>query len=517
MNGEDVFTSRYYREQVSRHGALRLKPIEDIIAQQSEDAAADAASPGVLKRQLIVRDLLGLGIGMVIGTGIFTLTGIEARNHAGPAVTISYALAGLIALLAALCYCEMASTVPTAGSAYTYAYATLGEIFAWIIGWDLVLEFALGAGVVSRGWSGYLKSLFNLPDALFGETSTVNVGGILIAVLLGLIAMIGAKESARVTNALVIIKVTICVFIIAVGVFFIRAANYRPFIPDPVSTTENGRTGWETSLVQAVTGVSPSTFGVAGILTAAAVVFFAYSGFEVVANMGEETRNPQRDLVRGVLGTLGICTALYVAVCLVVTGMVKYTEIDEGAPVAEAFKSVGLGWAGALIAIAAICGLTSVILVDIIGMGRIAFAMGRDGLLPMAIARVHPRWGTPYRVILLTTILVATLAGFVPLRALADMVSIGTLFAFVVVSAAVPILRRTRPDLERPFKVPFSPVLPIVSVLACLYMMMNLSLATWMRFLVWMVIGLVIYVGYGRRHALARRHDAGRDAMVTTA
>ncbi|WP_316668856.1 amino acid permease [uncultured Propionibacterium sp.] len=501
---------------MSRHGALRLKPIEDILAQQSADAAADAVSPGVLKRQLTVRDLLGLGIGMVIGTGIFTLTGIEARNHASPAVTISYALAGFIALLAALCYCEMASAVPTAGSAYTYAYATLGEIFAWIIGWDLVLEFALGAGVVSRGWSGYLKSLFGLPDAFFGETSRINLGGVFIAVLLGLIAMIGAKESARVTNTLVVIKVTICVFIIAVGLFFIRAANYSPFIPAPAATTEDGRTGWETSLVQAVTGVSPSTFGLAGILTAAAVVFFAYSGFEVVANMGEETRDPQRDLVRGVLGTLGICTGLYVAVCLVVTGMVKYADIDEGAPVAEAFKSVGLGWAGALIAVAAICGLTSVILVDIVGMGRIAFAMGRDGLLPMSVARVHPRWGTPYRVIALTTALVAALAGFVPLRALADMVSIGTLFAFVVVSAAVPILRRTRPDLERPFRVPFSPVLPIASVLACLYMMMNLSLATWMRFLVWMAIGLVIYLGYGRRHALARRHEREQDAEVAT-
>jgi len=499
---------------VSRNGALRLKPIEDIIAQQSEDAAADVDSPGVLKRQLTVKDLLGLGIGMVIGTGIFTLTGIEARNHAGPAVTISYALAGLIALLAALCYCEMASAVPTAGSAYTYAYATLGEIFAWIIGWDLVLEFALGAGVVSRGWSGYLKSLFNLPDAIFGETATINLGGILIAVVLGLVAMIGAKESARVTNLLVVVKVSICIFIIAVGAFFIKAANYRPFVPSPAPTTESGEADWETSLVQAVTGVSSSTFGVAGILTAAAVVFFAYSGFEVVANMGEETKNPQRDLVRGVLGTLGICTALYVVVCLVVTGMVKYTEIDEGAPVAEAFKSVGLNWAGALIAIAAICGLTSVILVDIIGMGRIAFAMGRDGLLPMQVARVHPRWGTPYRVIALTTVLVAVLAGFVPLRALADMVSIGTLFAFVVVSAAVPILRRTRPDLNRPFRVPLSPVLPILSVLACLYMMMNLSLATWARFLAWMAIGLAIYFGYGRRHALARRHESGPEMMT---
>lgn len=490
-----------------RHGVLRLKPIEDVLAQQSEDAAADASSPGVLKRQLTIRDLLGLGIGMVIGTGIFTLTGIEARNHAGPAVTLSYFIAGMVALLAALCYCEMASTVPTAGSAYTYAYATLGEIFAWIIGWDLVLEFALGAGVVSRGWSGYFKSLFNLPGDFFGETSIVNVGAIFIAVVLGIIAMIGAKESARVTNALVMVKVSICIFIIAVGAFFVKAANYRPFIPPSVPNSESGASGLETSLIQVITGVTPSTFGMAGVLTAAAVVFFAYSGFEVVANMGEETKNPQRDLVRGVLGTLGICTVLYMAVCLVVTGMVKYTDLDEGAPVADAFKQVGLGWAGALVAIAAICGLTSVILVDIIGMGRIAFAMGRDGLLPRSVAKVHPRWGTPYRVIIITTIFAATLGGFVPLAALADMVSIGTLFAFVVVSAAVPIMRHTRPDLKRPFKVPLSPFLPILSVLACLYMMLNLSVATWLRFLVWMALGMVIYLVYGRRHAMVRRHE----------
>lgn len=481
-------------------GVFRVKPLDAIIRQQAADKERELGEPGVLKRQLTVRDLLGLGIGMVIGTGIFTLTGIEARNHAGPAVSLSYLLAGAIAALAALCYSEMASSVPTAGSAYTYAYATMGEVFAWIIGWDLVLEFALGAAVVSRGWSGYLTSLFDLPDAFFGETSSINLGAMAIALVLGIVAMIGAKESARVTNVLVVIKVAVCIFVIAVGAFFIKVANYHPFIPE--STPLSGSaSGLESSLIQSITGGGGTAFGVAGIFTAAAVVFFAYSGFEVVANMGEETKNPQKDLARGVMGTLAICTALYVGVTIVLTGMVKYSDLDEGAPVADAFKQVGLGWAGSLIAIAAICGLTSVILVDIIGMGRIGFAMARDGLLPRSVAAVHPKWGTPYKVTIMTTILIMALAGFVPLRALADMVSIGTLFAFVVVSAAVPILRRTRPDLKRPFRVPASPVIPLISVVACLYMMTNLSIATWLRFVVWMAIGLLVYFTYGRAHS----------------
>lgn len=485
-------------------GILRLKPIEDIRAQQSEEARI--AGEGHFKKNLGTKDLIGFGVGMIIGTGIFTLTGIEAKNHAGPAVTLAYLIAGLVSAMAALCYAELASTVPTAGSAYTYAYATIGEVFAWIIGWDLVLEFALGAAVVSRGWSGYVLHLFpGLPHQFFGEGSTVNLGAIFIALVLGTVATVGVKESSWVTNALVFVKVAVCVFVIALGAFYVKTANWSPFVPASQDVAA-GTSGLKQPLSQALFGLTPSAFGISGVLTATAVVFFAYSGFESVANMAEESKNPAKDMPRGLLGSLFLCMALYVGVCLVITGMVPYDQIDEGAPVAAAFSSVGIDWAGKLISVAAICGLMSVILVDIVGMGRIGFAMGRDGLLPKSVSRIHPKWGTPSRVTMGTVALVALLAGLVPLSDLADMVSIGTLFAFVVVSIAVPVLRHTRPDIKRPFKVPFSPVVPIISVIACAYLMTNLSIETWIRFVVWMAIGLAVYFGYGRRHALVRRH-----------
>ncbi|MEV0329577.1 amino acid permease [Micromonospora echinospora] len=481
---------------------LRTKPIRDVIAQSQADG--EDGGPG-LKRRLGARDLTGFGIGIVIGTGIFTLTGLEAREHAGPGVVVSFAIAGLVALLAALCYAELASSVPAAGSAYTYAYATMGEIVAWIIGWDLLLEFALGSAVVARGWSGYLAELFNLPAAWFGEEgSVVNVGAIGIVLLLGVVAIVGIRESARVTNLLVLVKVAICVFVIVAGAFFVKVTNLTPFIP-PAEEAGAGETGLRQPVTQAIFGMEPSVFGFAGVLTAAAVVFFAYTGFEAVANLGEETRNPRRDLPLGLLGTLLVATVLYIGVSLVVVGMVPYDEIDRGAPIAAAFESVGAGWAAVLVSIAAVAGLTSVILVQLVAMGRIGFAVARDGLIPPAVAKVHPRWGTPYRITAMMTVLVALLAGFLPLTALADLVSIGALCAFVLVSLAVPILRRTRPELDRPFTVPLSPVLPIVSALACLYLMLNLSVETWLRFLAWMLLGFLIYLCYGRRrNRLAR-------------
>ncbi|GAA1903216.1 amino acid permease [Lapillicoccus jejuensis] len=489
-----------------RTGALRTKPVELILEQQADEAEFAQENGGSLRKNLTSRDLMGFGIGIVIGTGIFTLTGVEAKNHAGPGVVVSFAIAGVVSLLAALCYAEMASTVPTAGSAYTYAYATLGEVVAWIIGWDLILEFALGAAVVARGWSSYLANLLNLPRELFTEDAPVNVGAILITVVLGIVALVGVKESARVTNALVVIKVAVCLFVVVAGLFFVKAANLTPFVP-PAQPVTSGTSGLTQPLSQALFGIQPTAFGFAGVLTAAAVVFFAYTGFEAVANMGEETRNPKKDLPLGLLGTLGICTVLYIGVSFVVTGMQQYSQIDEGAPIAGAFKSVGLGWASALISIAAVCGLTSVILVDIVAMGRIGFAMGRDHLLPPSVAAIHPKWGTPWKITLATIVLVALLGAFVPLSALADMVSIGTLFAFVVVSLAVPIMRRRRPEMERPFKVPFSPVIPVLSALACLYLMTNLSLETWLRFVVWMALGFLIYFGYGRRNASVATWD----------
>jgi APA family basic amino acid/polyamine antiporter len=488
----------------------RTKSVDEILATGA-DLPED--EPGRFRKQLGAVDLMSFGIGIVIGTGIFTLTGVAAKEFAGPGVMVSFVLAGVVSLLAALCYAELASAVPTAGSAYTYAYATIGEIFAWIIGWDLVLEFALGAAVVARGWSGYLASLSDaVPTSLFGESAPVNVGAVLVVLVLGAVAWVGIRESKWLTNVLVAIKVLVCLFVIVVGAFYVKAGNWTPFIPHarpPQATTG----GLAQPLWQAVVGVEPSAFGMAGVLSAAAVVFFSYTGFEAVANLGEETRRPQRDLVVGLLGTLAICSLLYVAVSAVLTGMVDFHRLDEGAPISSAFKAVGLGWAAALISLAAMCGLTSVILVDIVTMARIGFAMARDGLLPPRLARLHPRFGTPSVITLVVVGVVAVLAAFVPLAKLAEMVSIGTLFAFAVVSLAVPILRRTRPDLRRPFRTPLSPVLPIVSAVLCVALMANLAIETWLRFLVWLAIGFVVYFGYGVRSSRATRGAEAEDAV----
>ncbi len=470
---------------------LRTKPVDDVLA---------AGEQSGLRRRLGALDLAGIGVGIVIGTGIFTLTGVEAREHAGPAVTLSFAIAGVVALLAALSYAELAAAVPTAGSAYTYAYATVGELVAWIIGWDLLLEFALGAAVVSRGWSGYLTALLDLPPSLFAEQAPVNVGAIAIILVLGTVAAVGIRQSAVLTNALVMLKVAICVFIVIAGAFFVRAANLDPFVPParPAPPTEGGL---EQPLVQALFGLQQSAFGVAGVLTAAAVVFFAYTGFEAVANLGEETRHPARDMPRGVLGTLVLATVLYIGVSFVVVGMVDYRSINPSSPISDAFRTAGAPWAAVLVSLAAVAGLTSVLLVELITLGRIGFAMGRDGLIPPAVSAVHPRYGTPFRLTVGITLVVALIAGFVPLTELADLVSIGALFAFVLVSVAVPVLRRTSPELHRPFRVPLSPVLPLVAALACLFLMANLDVQTWLRFGVWLLVGLLIYGFYGRRHA----------------
>ncbi|GAB3724064.1 amino acid permease [Amycolatopsis oliviviridis] len=455
---------------------------------------------GELKRRLKGRDLIGFGVGIIIGTGIFTLAGVEAKTHAGPSVTLSFVLGAVVAGMAALCYAELASSVPTAGSAYTYAFATLGETFAWIIGWDLLLEFALGAAVVSRGWSGYLANLMGLSPEWFGEDAKVNIGAVAIIAVLTVIAVIGIKESARVTNLLVLVKVAVCVLILAVGVFYIRGENLTPFIPPAQAPTETAGTLHQ-PIVQAALGLEQSVYGIAGMVTAAAVVFFAYTGFEALANLGEETVNPKRDLRVGILGALGVCALLYIGVSLVLTGMVPFTDIDTGAPLADAFDRVGQHWVGALISLGAVTGLTSVMMVELVTIGRIGFAMGRDGLLPKKFGTAHPRWGTPHRMTIAGAVLIAALAAFVPISELADMVSIGALSAMIIVALAVPVLRKRRPDLERPFTVPFSPYLPIVAALACFYLMLNLDVMTWLRFAAWLLLGLLIYVFYGRKHS----------------
>ena len=448
---------------------FRTKSVETMRADAGDDDPGGDGPAGALQKRLSARHLIGFGIGLVIGTGIFTLTGVQAKMTAGPAVVISFAIAGVVALLAALCYAELASAVPTAGSAYSYAYATGGELLAWIIGWDLFLEFALGAAVVARGWSAYLGNLLHLPTSLFGEQSTVNLGAILIVAVLTVVAVLGVQESARFTGLLVIVKVAICVFVIVAGAWYVRGANLTPFIPP--SQGAQDASGLHRTLIQAVAGIDPVAFGIGGVLSAAAVVFFSYTGFEAVANLSEETKRPSRDLPLGLIGTLVVSTALYIGVSLVVVGMVRYDKIDEGAPIANAFDQVGLGWASTLVSIAAVAGLTSVILVELVTVSRIGFAMGRDGLLPPFIAKVSPRTGSPVRMTVLYAVVVIVLATFFPISTLADLVSIGTLFAFVLVSIAVPVLRHTKPDLPRPFRVPFSPVVPVVSALACLYLM----------------------------------------------
>lgn len=478
-------------------------PVEDILARSQRSN---------LVRRLSGKELIGFGIGIIIGTGVFTLAGIEAKEHAGPAVVLSFVIGGIVAALAALAYAELASSVPTAGSAYTYAYATLGELFAWIIGWDLLLEFALGAAVVSRSWSGYIANLLSLPQAWFGEDATVNVGAVVIIAVLTVIAVVGIRESSWVTNALVIVKVAVCVLVIVAGLFFINGANLHPFIP-PAHPAESGASILEQPLVSALLGMQQSVYGFGGVLTAAAVVFFAYTGFEALANLGEETKRPQRDLPVGLLGSLIICTLLYVLVAFVLAAMVPYSKIDEGAPLAAAFQSVGQPWVAALISLGAVTGLTSVMMVELVTIGRIGFAMSRDGLLPPKLSQVHERWGTPHRMTIGGAVLIMVLAGFVPISELSDMVSIGALSGFLIVALAVPVLRRTKPDMHRPFRMPLSPVLPVLTALACLYLMANLDVATWVRFGVWLVIGLAIYFGYGRRNALlgARAQQSAED------
>ncbi|MFG3442101.1 amino acid permease [Nonomuraea sp. NPDC047897] len=487
----------------------------DILRTKSvEQSIRDTEAPEhQLRKRLTAVDLTIFGIGVIIGTGIFVLTGQVAKLTAGPAVALSFVVAGVVCGLAALCYAEFASTIPVAGSAYTFSFATLGEFPAWIIGWDLMLEMALAAAVVAVGWSGYFASLLNsiglpLPAAIAGDDPVVNVPAMVIVFILTAVLVAGIKLSSRVNTVIVAIKVGVILLVILAGLFFVKVANYTPFIPPSVPTEQVA--GLKAPLIQVLFGITPVSFGVIGIFSAAAIVFFAFIGFDIVATAAEETINPQRDMPRGIIGSLVICTILYVAVSLVVVGMQKYTELSTSAPLADAFTAVGQNWAAGLISLGAIAGLTSVVMILMMGQTRVLFAMCRDGLLPRRMARVHPKFGTPARLTVIIGVVSALLSGFISLGALAELVNIGTLFAFVVVSAGVIILRRTRPDLPRAFRTPMVPLLPILSVLACLYLMLNLPVETWLRFLIWMVLGAVLYFAYGYRHSRAARQDAGQ-------
>ncbi|GHJ40845.1 amino acid permease [Streptomyces sp. TS71-3] len=492
-------------------GIFRTKSVEQCIKDTEEPGRG-------LHKTLSALDLTVFGIGVIIGTGIFVLTGKVARENAGPSTALAFVVAGVVCALAALCYAEFASTVPVAGSAYTFAYASLGEFPAWVIGWDLVLELALACAVVAVGWSGYLRSLMDsagipMPGLLSGASGGhfgFDVLAAALVLLLTGVLIAGVKLSSRVTGVIVAVKVAVVLLVIAVGTFFVRSANYRPFVPPARET--GGGSGLGAPLIRLLSGYAPAAFGVMGVFTAAAVVFFAFIGFDIVATAAEETRNPQRDVPRGIIGSLAVCTVLYVAVSLVVTGMQKYTRLSVDAPLADAFKAVHHPfWAG-VISFGAAVGLTSVCLILLLGQTRVFFAMSRDGLLPPAFSRVHPRFGTPYRTTVLLGLVVAVVAGFTTIDVLAELVNIGTLFAFVVVALGVLVLRRRRPDLPRAFRTPLVPLVPVLSVLASLWLMLNLTAETWLRFAVWMAVGLLVYAVYGRSHSRMRPLRAARQA-----
>ncbi|WP_067965259.1 amino acid permease [Nocardiopsis trehalosi] len=473
-----------------------------------EQSIRDTDEPGHrLRKDLNGFDLIVFGIGVIIGTGIFVVTGRQAADNAGPAIVVSFLIAGLVCALAAMCYAEFASTVPVAGSAYTFGYASLGEFVAWIIGWDLVLEFTLAASVVAVGWSGYAGDLLGVPTTIEVAGWPVNIGAMFIVLVLGVLGVLGTKLSGRVSAVIVAIKVGIVLLIICVGVFYIRVANWTPFIPEAIDRPAATDSIGHTPLTQVLLGLEPSQYGIWGVIAAASVVFFAFIGFDIVATTAEETKNPKRDMPIGIFGSLIIVTVLYMAVAAVVTGMRPYTELGTDAPLAEAFRAVGADWAGTLISLGGVIGITSVILVLMMGQSRVAFAMSRDGLLPRGLSKTHPRFGTPYVMTIVTTVAVMVLAGLVPIGTLEEMVNIGTLFAFVVVSIGVIVLRRTRPDLPRAFRAPWVPVLPIVAALACVWLMLNLTVDTWLRFLVWMAIGVAVYFLYGRRHSRLGRGE----------
>jgi APA family basic amino acid/polyamine antiporter len=488
------------------------KSIEQITAEQIGTGEA------TLKRVLGPTQLIMLGVGAIIGTGIFVLTGQAAAANAGPAIVLSMLLAGVTSVLAALCYSEFAATVPVAGSAYTYAYATLGEFIAWVIGWDLILEYALGAATVAVGWSGNLVTLLHqvglsFPAAVSAAPGTVvqlanggtataifNLPAVLITIAVTLLLIIGVSESATVNAVIVVVKVGIVLVVIGAGALFIVPANWHPFIPENTGTF--GAYGWS------------------GVLRGAGVIFFAYIGFDAVSTSAQEARDPQRDMPRGILGSLAICTVLFVLVSAVMVGVVPYRQmLNQPAPLvvaveAAAGRAAGTPWAPImngltlLLTVGALAALSSVMVVMMLAQPRIFLAMSNDGLLPRWAGTVHPHFKTPHVSTIVTGVVVAVAAGLTPIATLGSLVSIGTLMAFVIVSIGVIVLRRTRPDLPRPFRMPLVPLLPALSALVALGLMLGLPRATWERLVIWMALGMVIYFAYGFRRSRLRVQPA---------
>lgn len=451
---------------------LRTKKIDELISSAEKKG---------LKKTLGASDMVMLGVGCIIGTGIFVLTGVAAAKYAGPGIMLSFVLSGLACAFAALAYAELAAMVPVAGSAYTYSYAALGEIIAWIVGWNLILEYSVGSSAVAAGWSGYMVGLLKsagieLPKAYTAvpaDGGIVNLPAMLIAIFLSFLLVRGTKESATLNKILVFIKLAaVFIFLVLAGPK-VNPANWTPFMP----------------------------YGFSGVAGGAAIIFFAYIGFDAVATAAEECRNPNRDLPIGIIGSLVVCTILYIAVAAVLTGVVPYTELNNAEPVAYALRAIGYNLGSALVGTGAIAGITTVLLVLMYGQTRVFFAMSRDGLIPAGICKVHPKYGTPHVITMLAGVAVALIAGFTPIGIIAELTNIGTLFAFVVAAIGVFVLRRTRPDLHRPFRCPAVSIVAPLAVISCSYLMYNLPGETWIRFFIWSAIGFVVYFVYSYRNS----------------
>jgi basic amino acid/polyamine antiporter, APA family len=516
---------------------FRTKPLDMLLAEEAGDHR--------LRRILGPVQLTALGVGAIIGTGIFILTGVAAHDRTGPALMLSFVLAGLACVFAALCYAEFASMVPVAGSAYTYAYATLGELFAWIIGWDLILEYAVGSATVAHGWSAHFQEFIpifheglswipaKIPQAF--HTAPINycpnvdvAGGcpqpgivstgsyfdlpaILITLILTVILVKGIKESATFNAVMVAVKLVIVLMVIAIGGYLVLTvygtSNWHPFAP-------YGYTGMSFFGKTLLGGVSQSGVPV-GMMAGAAIIFFAYIGFDSVSVHSEEARAPAKDVPTGIIASLIICTILYILVSAVLTGMVPYRDINIDAPVVDAFKRAGIVWMQYLVAAGAMTGITSVLLVMMLSQPRVMLALGRDGLVPNSFfGAVHPKWRTPWKSTILTGLFVAAMAGFLPLGILAEMTSIGTLFAFVIVCGAVLVMRRTNPDAKRPFRAPLVPLIPILGIATCLLLMFSLPAENWYRLIIWLVIGFNIYFGYGRYRSVMSAGVTGSPAAL---
>ena len=510
-------------------GLFATKPLDKILAEANETGEHS------LRRALGPFHLIAIGIGSIIGTGIFVLTGAAAAHHAGPAILLSFVLAAVACVFSGLCYAEFASMIPVAGSAYTYGYATLGEFIAWIIGWDLILEYALGAATVASGWSGYVLSFLQdfgilLPPNLAGapgtefvlyhghwerltaqlqkalalahidpvslphQYSSFNLFGFLGILFVTAILVIGIKESVTLTSVVVIVKICVLLVFIGLGANYIlghraeAVANWTPFLP-----TNTGHYG---------------DFGWSGIATAAGVIFFAYIGFDQVSTAAQESKNPVRDLPIGILGSLAICTIIYILVAGVLTGLVKYTSLDAPAPIAMGIEITGVRWGSTLVKLGAICGLSSAMVVTLLGQSRIFFSMSRDGLLPEWVSAVHPRFRTPYISTILVGVCVALVASLTPINVMSELVSIGTLLAFVIVCAGVWILRRRGTEVPRAFVTPWIPFTPIMGIAVSLLMMLSLGWETWARLIIWLAVGVIVYFSYGRKHSNVQRERA---------